>query len=97
MLEKRSHCEHCTQVYKLAASRWQLVLCWESLGFDTRLLKRFVAIERRGNSWSKSPAQYQVIEDKTMTVWKNRQEVNVNMAALNWILYTKCPRRFGRC
>jgi hypothetical protein len=31
----------------------------------------------------------EVIEDKTMTVWKNRQEVNVNMAALNWILYTK--------
>jgi hypothetical protein len=31
----------------------------------------------------------EVIEDKTMTVWKNKQEVNVNMAALNWILYTK--------
>merc|ERR1719316_450604 len=30
-----------------------------------------------------------VIEDRSMTVWKNKQEVNVNMAALNWILYTK--------
>merc|ERR1712196_297638 len=31
----------------------------------------------------------EVIEDKSMKVWQDKEEVNVNMAALNWILYTK--------